>query len=286
MHDVFWEEDIKPMRKKFKANDKAAGKKTEQDWQPQRVVKAPGAFIMPVGPVFSGEEESVQFQLETIREEIIWSIPTLFYKYRGVEKIAEDQTVNDVLLLAERFAGTTAFAHAFAFCRAVEQVCNIEVPKRAMALRVFLAELERFQHHIGVIEGICNSTGLVVAANQAAILEEDAQRIRSDIGSHRYFFGLAVPGGLSRDIDDRACKETVAIVKDIANRLNKLEKLLINSNSFLDRIEEIGVINKNQAHTITGWPVQWPAVRVTVMTCGKNNHTRVMTSIILKFPVN
>ena len=121
---------------------------------------------MPIGPVFSGVAESAHFLLETVGEDVMRALPRLFYKYRGIEKIAEGRSIADVLLLAERFAATTAFAHALGFCQAVETVAGAEVPARARLLRVFLAELERVRHHVGAVEGICESTALVVAASQ------------------------------------------------------------------------------------------------------------------------
>ena len=129
---------------------------------------APGAFAMPIGPVFSDFAESAHFLLETVGEDVIRTIPRFFYKYRGVEKIAEGQKVDRVLLLAERFSGISAFAHGLAFCQAVEAICGIEPPPRALALRTVFAELERLRHHAAVIAGICNSTALAVATSQAA----------------------------------------------------------------------------------------------------------------------
>ncbi|NOX15563.1 MAG: hypothetical protein GXP61_06015, partial [Epsilonproteobacteria bacterium] len=208
-----------------------------------------GAFIMTVGPIFSGEAESVNLQLETIGEEIIRAFPRLFFKYRGIEKLAEGQAVDDVLLLTERTAGTTAFSHALAFCLAVEQLSDAKIPKRAQMLRVFFAEIERLRSHIGTLEAICNSTGLVVAANQVAILEEKMLRLSSVLAKHRYLFGLAIPGGLSCDIDQSLCKEAVLETKKIIEQLNEIELFLINTSSFLDRLEEVGIITFTQAKT-------------------------------------
>jgi formate hydrogenlyase subunit 5 len=256
LHDDVWGEGVAPMRKSFDASQPipVSARKPRYDWRPKRIVNAPGAFVMPIGPVFSGEAESVHFQLETIGEEVIRAFPRLFFKYRGVEKIAEGRSVDDALLLAERFAGTTAFSHGLAFCEAIEQINAAEVPERAQLLRVFLAELERFRHHIGVIAGICNSTGLVVADNQAAILEEEALRLSGELTGHRYLFGLVVPCGLSCDISNEACRKTVSRVRAILNRLNELEQMLRFSNSFLDRIERVGIITAEQArdHGLVG----------------------------------
>ena len=249
LHDDVWGEGVEPMRKSFDASRPIANRKPRHDWRPRRIVEAPGAFIMPIGPVYSGEAESVHFQLETIGEEVISAFARLFFKYRGLEKIAEGRSVDDVLLLAERFAATTAFSHGLAFCEAVEQIGMAKVPERAQYLRVFLAELERFRHHLGVIAGVCNSTGLAVADSQAAILEEEALRLSGKLTGHRYLFGLVVPGGLSCDLSDEACREAAHQAQTILQRLNELEQMLKFSNSFLDRIEEVGFITTAQARS-------------------------------------
>ena len=247
LHDDAWQEGLAPMRAGFDSDLAHSQRKPKSNWKPRRVLDAPGAFVMPVGPVFSGEAESSHFLLETIGEEIVRALPRLFFKYRGVEKLAEGKSINEALLLSERFAGTTAFSHALTFCTAAEKLSAGQIPERAEVLRIFFAEMERFRHHIGIIEGICSSTGLVVAASQAGILEERMLRLTGKLTGHRYFFGLAVPGGLSRDIDAEAIKEALKEIKGILHDLNTLEKLLKKTSSFLDRLEDVGIITPLQA---------------------------------------
>lgn len=165
-----------------------------------------GAFAMPVGPIYSDFAKMAHFLLETVGEDVINTIQRFFYKYRGVEKIAEAQTVDRALLLAERFSGTAAFAHGLAFCQAVEAISGIEAPPRARALRTVFAELERLRHHAAAITGICNSTALAVATSQASLIEEDLLRLTCEILQHRYFFGTVKPGGLACDLKDGALR--------------------------------------------------------------------------------
>jgi formate hydrogenlyase subunit 5 len=253
-HDALWQEALAPMRRAFDPAAALAERKPDTEWRPRRIVQDPGAFAMPVGPIFSGTAESVQFFLETVGEDVVRAFPRLFYKFRGIEKLAEGKNVDDCLLLAERFAATTAFAHAWAFCQAAEAICRVRVPLRAQALRVFVAELERFRHHVGVVHEICESTGLAVAASQAAILEEELLRICGALTDHRYLFGLAVPGGMSRDLSDASCASAIEDCQRILQRLLELEQMLRYSSSFLDRLEGVGVISPQNAreHGLVG----------------------------------
>lgn len=247
LHDDAWQEGVEPMRHGFSAQTPVSVRRPDMEWRPHRILEATGAFVMPIGPVYSGLAESAHFLLETVGEDVIRALPRLFYKYRGVEKIAEGRPVDRVLSLAERFAATTAFAHALAFCQAVETIAGTQVPARAQTLRLFLAELERFRHHAGAIEGICESTALVVAASQTGLLEEDLLRVSGALAGHRYLFGLSVPGGLTIDFDDAACLDALRRCQEILRRLDELEKMLQFSSSFLDRLEEVGFISEDDA---------------------------------------
>ncbi len=249
LHDDIWHEGVNPMVTTFDKEAALKNLKPKLNWQPRKVVDIEGAFIMPIGPIFSGEAESLNIQLETIGEEIIRAFPRLFFKYRGVEKIAVGMHVKDAILLAERNAGTSAFSHALAYSLAIESSNDIKVPERAQRLRIFFAEMERIRSHINNIEAICNSTGLVVAASQVAILEEEMLRLSCELSGHRYFFGLCVIGGLSRDCDEESYQKAMEKIQNIIKRLDEIRSLLNNTSSFLDRLEEVGVISKSEAKT-------------------------------------
>ncbi len=254
LHDDVWQEGVEPMRRAFKPETALSSREPRDGWRPRKIVDVPGGFIMPIGPVFSGDAESVHFQLETIGEEVMYAFPRLFFKYRGVEKIVEGRSAEDALLLVERFAGTTAFSHALAFSMAVERLAKADIPERAKFLRVFLAELERFRSHLSTINAICASTGLAVGASQTAILEEKALRISGALTGHRYLFGLAALGGLTRDFDKIALHTALDGVADVLDEAGRVENLLVNTSSFLDRLEEVGAIERDQAvlHGLVG----------------------------------
>lgn len=251
LHDQVWQEGLTPMRRAFDLRQPRLERKPNQVWRPTLVVRDPGAFAMPVGPVYEGGlGESVHFLLETVGEDVIRASPRLFYKYRAVEKLAEGKTVTDAELLAERFSAKSAFAHSLAYCQAIERAANVEVPPRANGLRVALAELERLRHHAGAIEAICQSTALNVSEAQAAIVEEQLLRASCSFSAHRYLFGLNTPGGLRRDFSPDACKTLLSAVDGAQRELQRLEDRLRYTSSFLDRLEDVGSIDTEAARDL------------------------------------
>jgi formate hydrogenlyase subunit 5 len=242
-----WPEGVNPMRSDFDASTPYPRRAVNPDWQPLKILQAPGAFMMPIGPVYSDYAESAQFFLETVGEDVVRTTPRFFYKYRGLEKLAEGQPIDRVLLMAERFSGDFAFAHSLAFCQAVEQICGIQPPARAQALRALLAELERLRHHVGAIASICGSTALAVATSQASILEEELLRLSCVLTGHRYLFGMNVSGGLSMDLDNERCVGLSGSIDGVLERLTALQEMLRYSSSFLDRLEEVGMVSAEKA---------------------------------------
>jgi formate hydrogenlyase subunit 5 len=259
-----WPEGINPMRHDFDAGRQFEHRAVEPKWEPPTILTAPGAFAMPIGPVFSDFAESAHFLLESVGEDVIRTIPRFFYKYRGVEKIAEGQPADRVLLLAERFAGTAAFAHGLAFCQAAEAITGAKPPPRASALRTVFAELERLRSHAAAITGICNSTALAVATSQAALIEERLLRLSCEVTGHRYLFGSVVPGGVACDLTATACHDLAAQVGEVVENLKSLLQMLRYSSSFLDRLEDVGIITEEKARS---YGLVGPIARASGVAC-------------------
>jgi formate hydrogenlyase subunit 5 len=243
LHDNRWAEGVGPMRTGSPLRQALA----ERSWQPRRVLREEGAFVMPVGPIYSGEAEAALFLLETVGEDVVRSVPRLFYKYRGVEKLVQERRAQDALLLVERANGTSAFAHAWTFCMAAERVAGTAVPPRAEHLRALLAEIERVRRHTAVIRAIADSTALWVATARLIEIEERMLRLCGSLTGHRYLFGVVVPGGLARDLDEDAVARAVRELSLLGRRVLETAAELGTTSTFLDRIERVGVLTHERA---------------------------------------
>jgi len=242
LHDDVWPEDIAPMRRRYAASTQSASAVGASTWQPRQQLTEAGSVVFPVGPVWGDFSEAGLYILEGPGEQIRLAHTRLFYKYRAVEKIAEGLPVPAVLLLAERFSGNSAVAHALALCQAAERISHTVVPERAQRLRMVLAELERMRYHMAVLAELAGSTGLAVGKAMGQELEEVLLRLAARVGGHRYLFGLIVPGGLARDLDAEALALLASELPPLLTRIHHYRRLLEASSSFLDRIEEMGVL--------------------------------------------
>ena len=254
LHDATWREDVAPMRLSFDRFAPISPGGRHETWRPRTLLRQPGSHALPIGPVYGGDAEAVLFVLESAGEQIRRCVTRPFYKYRGMEKLAEGQSPGDVLLLAERFSGAAAFAHSLAFCQALESLSGADVPPRAVWLRVLLAELERARSHISTIAHICSATALSVAKAQAQLIEEELLRLSAQTVGHRYFFGACTPGGVTVDLTASKSADLVSRVSRALRELETLDRGLRFSSSFLDRLEQVGVLSSGRAreHGVVG----------------------------------
>src|SRR5581483_9843917 len=94
---------------------------------------------------------------------------------------------------------------------------------------------------------LCQATGLVVGQAQFEILKERLLRLNAAIASHRYLFGLNVPGGLARDLGASALGQVRRALHELRTDLDALEPLLLGSSSHLDRLEGTGILRSEDA---------------------------------------
>jgi Ni,Fe-hydrogenase III large subunit len=203
-------------------------------------VAGPDVQRLPFGPVRADVVESAEFVFFYVGEHIIHHQPLLFFKHRGMEKRFEGRSLPHATALAERVSGVGSFAHALAFCQAVEQAARCEVPRRARLLRSLCAELERLYNHLHYLGHLADTTTLKVGQAEGKLLEERAKQINGRLSGSRFLRSLLVPGGLRRDLDPRPW--LAEELDGLAARIAVYAGMLGSTDSHLDRLISTGVL--------------------------------------------
>ncbi|HET6370369.1 MAG TPA: NADH-quinone oxidoreductase subunit C, partial [Nitrospiria bacterium] len=235
-----WPEGFYPLRKDFDPSrrpERAPGR-----WE-VRPVSGEGVFEVPVGPVHAGIIEPGHFRFSVVGETVLELAARLFYKHRGVEKLAEGKPFEQACILAERVSGVGSFSHATAFCQAVERIAGTEIPDRATILRTIFLEMERLYNHIGDVANLCAGTGLSVGNAQGAILKERLMQLNERVSGHRYLFGINRPGGVRIDLTGEQVDDILKTVESAGKEFADLVGLIQASSSNMDRLEGTGVLS-------------------------------------------
>jgi Ni,Fe-hydrogenase III large subunit/Ni,Fe-hydrogenase III component G len=246
-----WPEDHHPMRDA----PIAAGTHSHPPHTAQRpAVTGQGVFQLPLGPVRSGPQESAELLFSSGGEDIVVLDLRLGFKFRAIERLAEGQPADRALQLAERLAGTSAFANGLAFTRAVERAIGVSVAPSAEHTRALLAELERLHHHFGTIARLAEATGLLVAAAQYGILKEEALRSAGRLTEHRYLRGVLCVGGMEITPDEAARDQLRTQIAEWSQRSERLQRLLEQTSTFMDRLDSTAILHPGYAseHNLLG----------------------------------
>jgi len=104
--------------------------------------------IIPIGPYHPIQEEPEFFTLTVEGERVVDMDVRLSYNHRGMEKLCQKLTYDQIPLLLARVCGICSASHPMAYCNALEDLCGIEAPLRARYIRTIICEMERIHSHL------------------------------------------------------------------------------------------------------------------------------------------
>jgi Ni,Fe-hydrogenase III large subunit/Ni,Fe-hydrogenase III component G len=209
---------------------------------PFLTVDGTGVYEIPVGPIHAGLIEPGHFRFSVVGETILKLKARLWFVHKGIEKLAEGRLLADVLPLTERISGDTAVGHALAFCLAVEEARDWEVPAQAQVLRAILLELERLYNHVTDIGALCNDVGYGIANAHAQRIREQLLRLNKHVTGHRLLRGAITPGGAHV----RTLPEA-GVLTAIAADIQEIVDIALSNSVVLDRMTGTAVLGLGQA---------------------------------------
>lgn len=234
---------LHPLLKSFK-NGKIQAIQNPEEAYPFKQVEGEGVYQIPVGPVHAGIIESGHFRFSVIGESIFNLEIRLFYKHRGIEKLAEGKTPSACLLIAEAISGDETVANAVAFCTAVEKIAGIEVPPRASYLRGILLELERIYSHMGDLSGMITDIGFPRMTTPFLILRENIFRQNEYLTGSRFMRGVIDLGGVKKEISGEVLSKLSLYLKKFVPQFESAIAAVHTSSSLIDRFSTTGVLKK------------------------------------------
>jgi Ni,Fe-hydrogenase III component G len=195
--------DVHPLRKDFPL------RQVLPPFEGERHVYRPtlgeGVFQVPVGPVHAGIIEPGHFNFAVAGEPILYLQLRMFYTHKGTEKLFEDLPIHRAVFLAESISGDSAFSHGTAFCQAIENAGEIEVPLAGRVMRTILLELERIYNHIADIGAIAMDVGFMVANAHGGRLRELVLRLNEALTGSRLLRAMVCVGGVRRSWSPAQC---------------------------------------------------------------------------------
>lgn len=242
LHD--FPSDVFPLRKDFKLSDDVKRNSKQFEFTP---ITGEGVCEIPVGPIHAGIIEPGHFRFSVLGETIINLETRLGYAHKGIEKLAESMSINDVVFLSERISGDESVANSVAFCQAIEKIAQLTIPQKAEQLRLLFAELERIYNHFGTLGGILTDVGFPYGASRLNILKEQIMQLNERLSGSRILFGINQIGGVKTNMTDKMLIDIHSVLDDAFQIFEKIFDLLKSNSSVMDRLRNTGIIEKQMA---------------------------------------
>ena len=172
--------------------------------------------IIPIGPYHPLQEEPELFKLYCegeIVKDIKWETG---YNHRGIEKLSESKTFDQVFFLVERVCGICSTSHPFAFANCMEEIAGIEIPDRAKYIRSIVGELERIHSHLLWVGLAGHFLGYNTVFMWAWKYREPVLDLFEMITGNRNSYAMFKIGGVRRDIENQKIdkiRETMDFLK-------------------------------------------------------------------------
>ncbi|MEI7730407.1 MAG: NADH-quinone oxidoreductase subunit C [Verrucomicrobiota bacterium] len=240
--------DVHPLRKDFDLATQLPPFQGER--HKFRTVEGEGVFQVPVGPVHAGIIEPGHFLFSVAGEPVLYLQLRLFYVHKGIEKRFESLPVTHAVRLAESISGDSSFAHATAFCHAVERAADVDAPPRARALRTVCLELERLYNHIADIGAIATDVAFVTGNAHAMRLKEKTLRLNEALTGNRLLRGMARLGGVRFDFNADQCRALTRFLDELEPDFNAVIEMIQASASTRERLETTGILKPGIARDL------------------------------------
>jgi NADH-quinone oxidoreductase subunit D len=181
--------------------------------------------------------------LTTLEGEIVRDVkPIIGYVHTGIEKSCEDQQYWKVIPFVERMDYLAYYFNAMAFCRAVEQLLDEEVPQRAQWLRVIHLELNRIASHLFWIATGSLDIGAITMLWWGCRDRDLALDLFEMSGGQRFHTRYFQVGGVVEDIPPGFEAQTRKFIETMRTRIPQYLSLLDRNEIWLQRTKGTGIV--------------------------------------------
>lgn len=224
-------------------------------------------MLLNMGPQHPSTHGVLRVLLELDGETIINSIPDIGFLHTGIEKNMEAKTYQKAEVMTDRMDYLDTVGNNLAYCLAVEKLVGLDVPVRAQALRVILAELQRIASHLvwlgtSALDLAAMSNYMYAFREREMILD-----ILELVSGQRMMTTYIRPGGVWRDVPVEFESAVRNLLSIMPARIDEYESLLTKNPLFIDRTAGIGKISAEEA-------VNWGLTGATLRGSGVNYDIR------------
>ncbi len=206
-------------------------------------------MILNMGPQHPATHGVLRLAVELDGETLISVHPDTGYLHSGFEKQGEAIRYKDFVPYTDRMDYLSAMCNNLGYCLAVEKLLDVEIPPRAQAIRVVVAELQRIASHlVWLATHLLDISGTGMSLLMYAFREREMIiDIFEMICGARLTYSYVRLGGVWRDVPPAFAGKVEEFCQLFPARLDDYERMLTGSVIMRKRLEGIGKLTAEQA---------------------------------------
>jgi Ni,Fe-hydrogenase III large subunit len=203
-----------------------------------------------VGPIHAGVIEPGAFRFMCLGERVHHLEIHLGFQHRGVERRLLEGDARRLLPLVETVAGDTSIAHAWAYCAAIESLCECELGIETDVARAVALELERVAMHLSGLSGLAADAGFLQGAASYGRLRTTAINTTMLLCGSRFGRGALRPGGIGMKLERDTLGDVERNLELLRRDLPIINDCFLAAETVRQRLRGVGVLSTEHARTL------------------------------------
>ncbi len=217
-------------------------------------------MIINMGPQHPSTHGVLRLMMELDGETVLRTKPIIGYLHTGMEKTAEELTFVQGATNVTRMDYIAPLSNELVWSLAVESLLAVELPPRAIWIRMLMAELQRVSSHLMWMASngmdLGSTSMMIYGFREREMVLGFFEKVTGLRMNHNYIR----PGGVAADLPDGWEEDVELICHNVLARSEEYDDLLTGQPIFRERLEGTGVITAEQALALS---ITGPILRST-----------------------
>ena len=204
-------------------------------------------MIINMGPQHPSTHGVLRIMMELDGETVLRAKPVIGYLHTGMEKTGEELTYVQGGTNVTRMDYASPLSNELVYAMAAERLLDMEVPERAVWIRMLMVELNRMSSHLLFQATNGMDLGAVSMMIYGWREREVTLRLLETITGLRMNHNYIRVGGVAADLPDGWREETLEVCDAVEHGVADYAELLTENPIFRERTVGVGVLTTDEA---------------------------------------
>ncbi len=250
-----------PLRKDYRADhNQPLSESLDIHFEPDPTISHEEALKrewINIGPSHPATHGTLRIMAEIEGEVIKRSKLEIGYLHRCFEKMCENHLYNQVVPYTDRLNYCSSPMNNIGWCKAIEDMMGIEIPDRAKAMRMVLAELSRVIDHLVCIGAGAVDLGALTSFWFCFEQRERVYELFEKLCGARLTVSLTRIGGQAQELPVGWVTDCLEVVKIIQKNIEEIDRLLTKNPIYVARTKVTPITAANAI----AWGYTGPCLR-------------------------